>query len=348
KTILIIAILFSPCFISLLWFSNQKNNKVITVQNDDVPVLPQATTIPTPTINYNGKYKNEKLGFSFTYPKNYSLEESESSTYTGITLMSSVNNNISIDVNELKIDIYISPNTDKQSLSEYINSEKKETIDASFFSESNTNIAGYSAKKIIWNDTNYGKSIIYYFLTQDNKVKIIKYNEITTRQSEFNQILSTFKFTESKAVKSIKYNLPENWLSVRDNSQLFEVGYNPLIQDIKMTTLGIEFKDKISNPSQVISNLASYQIVDYNNGSRHTFLYSYFGGKLTNQDKFPDYKEIEYQIDGKTCLFLDGISYSQFPTVWGVCPISSSKALLITTWDRENYSKNLSILKFKI
>ena len=113
-----------------------------------------------------------------------------------------------------------------------------------------------------------------------------------------------------------------------------------------MSSASIDITQKPTLPNQYITVQTSFTIKDYDGGARHTFLYAFFGGKLTNQDKFPDYKEVEYSIDGKTCLFLDGISYSQFPTVWGMCPISGSKALLITTWDRENYVKALSTIKF--
>jgi len=213
KTIVFISVIFAVCFLSLLWFLNQKNQT--TISSLPVPVSPTIypTVIPTksvdPTANWKTyTYGKDGLSFSFNYPKDYSLKESLGSEYNSITLMSPVDSNASVDPDELKIVIFIYPITTKQTLVDYVETKKRETVDASIFSESNLVVAGFPAKKIVWNSS-FGKSATYYFLLQDFRVEIIKYGEITTLQSDFDQILSTFKFNGNTQTVKIYYHNPK-------------------------------------------------------------------------------------------------------------------------------------------
>lgn len=323
-----------------------------------IVTLPKPTIVPTTNIDSTVNWKTytylkSNIDFSFKYPTNYNVNSGPevsqlSPTDTTITSISFEFTSLDKSNHE---DIVLEIVRADRSLDSYVQKfAASELVPKKISAPFNPTLwLGYS-KNIPTLYLSFVKSGYIYNLGALNATD-------STGSQLLIQILSTFKFTENKTItptsnqsltKSIKYNLPQNWLSVRDNSQLFEVGYNPTTQEPKMSTDDIIIFNKITDTNQYLSLLSRYEIVDYDGGSRHTFLYSYFNGKLTSQDKFPNYKEVEYRIDGKNCLFLDGISYSQSPSVWGICPMSSSKALLITTWDRENYSKNLSTLKFKI
>jgi|GEM_PF-5319331 len=344
----LIAFLFVVVLI-LLYLNFTKSPEIIQIQ--PVPVA-APTNVIDQVLNWK-TYSNSEIEFKYFKDLVISQESSDS-----ISLHTPKNNYI----------YFNSENDSSSTIAQYL--LKVDKISATAW-EGQPSIQVQNTKKTIINGLNCIQRIEYLlaadvavtktYFKKGNLIVVITFspapgNKSSEDEKNYSQILSTFKFTEKKVVtssisqskvKTIIYLLPQGWLSVRDNSQLFEVGYNPMTQDIQMSTTNIIIKDKLKI-GENFSNEASYMIVNYDGGSRHTLLSSYFGGKITDQDKFADYSEIEYLINGKNCLFLNGISYSQFPLVWGLCPVSTTKGLLITTDDRANFVKSLSTLKFNI
>lgn len=65
----------------------------------------------------------------------------------------------------------------------------------------------------------------------------------------------------------------------------------------------------------------------YNGGSRHVFIENeLLNEKISSQNKSADFQEKEYLVQGKNCLVFYGVSISQSPTTWGMCPINSTRA----------------------
>ncbi|MFZ2153544.1 MAG: hypothetical protein WAV41_05865 [Microgenomates group bacterium] len=291
---------------------------------------PEVTTVPLMVDNDTSDWKtytNSKLNFSFKYPADLSLSANQkvpdnytiknSSTFIAFNIQSTCLNTQCLSI---------------QSLDEIANNMLSLDVLSSFRIGSSKGIKitnGFMVE--IPNSNNF------LLLNSGQNTPIV------------DQILSTFKFTETKAIKSIKYDLPANWLSVRDNSQLFEVGYNPATQDIKMDKQSISIIYKNLNNNPYYSNYASsqlFQILPYNNGSRHAFIEKQLGETINSGNKFPDYFESDINIDGKSCLVLHGISISQFYPIWGMCAINSQQALLFNSFNYADLSPHLSSLKF--
>lgn len=171
-------------------------------------------------------------------------------------------------------------------------------------------------------------------------------------QSEVDQILSTFKFIDysssapssTDSSKRLTYNLPIGWKTVQSSSLSFEVGYDPATTRADVNSY---VQDGISLFKENFTNAAYFtvRLMSYSGGSRHQFLYNYLGEKPVKEDLMPNYHETEYLYDGKSCLFLVGISISQFPTTFGMCDAGGGKAFLITSFDNENYEEPLRTIK---
>jgi len=364
-------------FMSGVFFLGRQSVKTSITPVTPVGVLPKTTAIPTPTPVVDSKanwktYTDANLGITYSFPKDWYITPTDG---TNFRIQNYNPEGVAGRGYDPKVDggktfiaflkrSYLSANSLpvlKSSLTEnkicyYWGDEAGTTVIANSYIKK-VNTIEYLYVKTYCSKNNPSTAHTSVYIINNGKVIELGFGlDESIAQKHFESILSTVKFTETNVVtpsipqgkvKTIKYLLPQGWLSIRDNSQLFEIGYNPVTQDIQMSTTNIKIKDKLKT-GENFSNEASYMIVNYDGGSRHTILSSYFGGKITDQDKFADYGEIEYLINGKNCLFLNGISYSQFPLVWGLCPISTTKALLYTSNDRVNFVKSLSTLKFDL
>jgi hypothetical protein len=156
--------------------------------------------------------------------------------------------------------------------------------------------------------------------------------------------------TPGKNISSIKYVLPSGWKTVTHPSGLFSVGYNPSTQYIETDdqSISLIYKNTLNNPYySPYASTQKFNILPYDNGSRHKFIETQLGESLNSGNKWPGYYKSEFYIDGKNCLVLNGVSISQFYTVWGMCAINSKQALLFTSFNYANLSQHLSSLSFK-
>ncbi|KKT34020.1 MAG: hypothetical protein UW22_C0085G0001, partial [Candidatus Gottesmanbacteria bacterium GW2011_GWB1_44_11c] len=173
--------------------------------------------------------------------------------------------------------------------------------------------------------------------------------------SEVTQILSTFKFTDTPAstptptsasnVKILKYTLPDGWQTVQDLSGQFEIGYDP-------ETMKSDPKDSLIYLEKPKTTPGTWQFVGvelrpYSDGSRHQFIYDRLGEKPQAQDLTPSYHEVEYRYNNRSCLFLIGISISQYPQTWGMCDAGGGQALIIWSYDDKAYEQVVQTIRLK-
>lgn len=161
------------------------------------------------------------------------------------------------------------------------------------------------------------------------------------------QILSTFKFTsEATSSLPIDYYLSSGWKTVSDQTGVFEVGFDPSntkAGDASVSSISL-LKLKPSY-SDWYSSFFSVSLKSYDGGSKKSFIYKEMGMTPSPKDLSPDYSEKEYVYNGKNCLFLNGISVSQFPGVWGVCDAGSGQVFLITSYDQSNFLTTVRTIK---
>src|SRR3972149_4307660 len=183
---------------------------------------------------------------------------------------------------------------------------------------------------------------------------IMKLGNVTTIDL-FDQILSTFKFTGTPAstppptsasnVKILKYTLPDGWQTVQDLSGQFEIGYDP-------ETMKSDPKDSLIYLEKPKTTPGTWQFVGvelrpYSDGSRHQFIYDRLGEKPQAQDLTPSYHEVEYRYNNRSCLFLIGISISQYPQTWGMCDAGGGQALIIWSYDDKAYEQVVQTIRLK-
>jgi len=229
------------------------------------------------------------------------------------------------------------------------------------FKERDIVVGGVNCRKIsgIVTAESYitGKFNSQVFIPHNGEIINFSYTEETARVNEqiFDLMLSSFRFLDQKQVlatptpkpvKVLSYNVPAGWQTVRDVTGAFEVGFNPA--DTKSETLSersIYLYKLRPDPKYGYASFMSVRLLPYNGGSRHQFIYSQIGEKPRPDDLTPQYKEVEYVYNNHSCLFLVGISISQFPTVWGMCDAGNHQAFLITSYDPENFETTVSTIK---
>ncbi len=152
-------------------------------------------------------------------------------------------------------------------------------------------------------------------------------------------------------IKKIIYKLPDTFQTVNDSSNTFQLGFNPDLYTSKTESglLSIIAKNLNSDPKYFYSEFnhtTNFKILPYDNGSRHTFIEKQLGEPLSSTDQPEKIVESDYLVTGKKCLIISGIYISQSPTVVGMCPISTTKAILFTSFDLAAVLQHLSTLKF--
>lgn len=198
--IVFINTLFS--IISYLYMQNQRLKKQFT-QQQITPTVPANVhyLFPKPTDEMAGwkTYTSTELNITFKYPPEYKLPE-ENDNY--ISLISPLNpepkKGYQLKNGELKIEIYTSDANPNESLIELIKKKKEQSdslgADVKIIKEEEIFIDNIKAIKQTWEGTETGQTIL--FIKNNKEFGIIKYPAVTTRDYEFNQILSTFKFTD--------------------------------------------------------------------------------------------------------------------------------------------------------
>jgi len=160
------------------------------------------TSVQTLTIDETENWKSytsNNLGLSFKYPSEYKAPE-ENSNY--ISLISPLNpepnKGYELQNGELKIEIYVSDATPNESLIDLVKKKKEQSdslgANVKILEEKEILVDGIKAIKQTWEGMGSGQTIL--LINNNKEMGIIKYPAITSRDNEFDQILSTFKFLE--------------------------------------------------------------------------------------------------------------------------------------------------------
>lgn len=137
-------------------------------------------------------------------------------------------------------------------------------------------------------------------------------------------------------IKTIFYNLPDGWQTIKDKSATFEVGYDPKTykpdnsQDNMITLGGIPF----GGPDVFTMRY------DYDGGSRHTYLDSILKDTAGNW-KYDKTYEKDYRIDGRSALVFYNVDMSA-TTVYGVVIVDNNRAITFSsTYNDEDSAERL-------
>lgn len=139
-------------------------------------------------------YTSENLGISFKYPIDYSNPK-EIEGYLSIISPLNLNRDpkmSELQNGELKIEVYLSETSIGESLEQFAGRKEKdlgEVIDTAEIT-----VGGVKAIVKKWHNQGDGETI--YILSRNKEYIVQKFPLATTRQKEFNQILSTFKFLD--------------------------------------------------------------------------------------------------------------------------------------------------------
>lgn len=341
KTKLLIS-LVAVLFVSvlyLLYLNFAKKPEVAYVPKTGKIILP--TTVPTttdPTANWK-TYTNTKYSFSFKYPQDYFKYVNEyqagNSIYFAPTEGKGVEMGTPMALTPgdvwFTVDISLAKSGQKSTPKELISLDGPQPVS--------------DFQSVIVENGNAIKIVLSSF----SKDTLNKF------ESTFNQILSTFKFTSTPtpttSISKVTYKLPSGWQTFSGPANQFTVGFNPSTQDASMQDgiVSIVYKNLQNNPYySPYAQTQHFQVLPYNNGSRHAFIEKQLGETLSiSKDNITsDTDELNIQIAGKNCLIINGVYISQFPTVWGMCVIDSTSALMFNSFNYADLSQHLSTLKF--
>ncbi len=159
---------------------------------------------PTPDLIAGWKtYTNEKHGYSIKYPSNYSLPAGQGDRFA---IMSPQDPTFGFQDGDSKIEIFAEASPSEDTLEKILSEQKKEL--EKILSELEPQDGPAKVKEIKIVTINGVRAVhrytsqaplnfdLYTFIHNQKRIYIAKYPLITSRQSEFDQILQTFKFTK--------------------------------------------------------------------------------------------------------------------------------------------------------
>jgi len=352
---LIILVILS---LSLTGYFAYQNFQIKKEQPNLAQITPTPTTetpSPTtdPTINWK-TYNNDLYKFSFKYPSRWSEIPPTGEAYPEGYIL--IGGKTKEDLLHLSVIPYVGSAD---------NLTTKYQQNPSLFSSTNWGELGKEKEQktignwdIVWfeNDVTAlasGKEITFKvtnILFTNGKLGFLIHTQ-DNNKTELNQILSTFKFlgqtntpipTTVTNAKKINYSVPTSWTTTTDSSNTFQLSYDA----VKLKTCYPDQKG-ISLCAQYGSYFSA-TILPYDGGSRHQFIYKNGLGTPKKDELLSDYYEQEYNFDGKSCLFLNGINISQYPTVWGMCVVDNTRAVLFTSHDPVESAYEAILKTFKI
>jgi len=313
---------------------------------------------PDPTTGWktflNGNYKYE-----FKYPQDWpdipliASNQKDGFQFAGQTVYAS-RNFPKVQPPQLQIEVFKS---ERELSSDEL--EEKESCGSPVFTISKRTVGGVPAiigKRLASRDPGapYYTGLHYCVRAyQSGFIYSLLWEEGSDKDSGvFDKILGTFRFLDTvvpssvpnvKNIKVLKYNLQSDWKTVQDKTGALEVGYDPSIS--KVSEPAVENSISIYKTNRILGSFMTVRLLPYDGGSRHEFLYVQIGEKPVKEDLLPSYHEQEYTYTGRSCLFLIGITISQFPTTWGMCDAGGGKAFLITSYDDGDFEKTAQTIR---
>lgn len=209
----VLAILLLSSIIFLYFQNQQLKKQFINLQISPTIQAPSPTpkavssiSIPSNEITGWRTYTNIMLGFSFKYPNEYK-DPIENNNY--ISLISPLNSvpkkGYELQNGELKVEIYASDASSDETLIDLVKKKKAQSdslgSNTKILKEEGILIDGIDAVKQTWEGMGTGQTIL--FIKNGKEFGIIKYPAVTSRDDEFDQILSTFKFINAEDSASV-------------------------------------------------------------------------------------------------------------------------------------------------
>jgi len=209
-----VLIVITLSLIAYLIFQNQKLQKqVLNPQTSLTIQTPSSTPKKVSSISISvdetagwQTYINMMLGFSFRYPTEYKAPI-ENNNY--ISLISPLNpepkKGYELQNGELKVEIYVSDASPDETLMELVKKKKAQSdslgSNTKILKEEEILVDGINAVKQTWEGMGTGQTIL--FIKDNKEFGMIKFPAVTTRDNEFNQILSTFKFLNTNELPKL-------------------------------------------------------------------------------------------------------------------------------------------------
>ncbi|MDP1722208.1 MAG: PsbP-related protein [Candidatus Gottesmanbacteria bacterium] len=200
-TILILGILAGYFATNVLSQSKKPSDDATTPSQKSSTNFSQLAVSPTSTIDPTANWKtytNPNYPFSFKYPSNYTVEENSGYISILSPLLPVTDKGYELKNGELKIEIYIQSSPVNDSLKKYVLEKKTQTKEnlpeSKIINETEVTIDGIKTILLKWEAVGTGET--RYVIKNGYRIGITKYPLETSRQSEFDQILSTFTFTD--------------------------------------------------------------------------------------------------------------------------------------------------------
>lgn len=335
---IIILIAFSGSIAYLFAQNMVLRQQLANLQASPSPI-PTPAIVADPTADWK-TYTGSEIGFSFKYPANFGNQGLIAGPFTGkSSFLQSFSDPLTIrDNTDAPFDgfsVYVVTDMKTSSVDQYLRNELSVMNENEFSRMQGARRQEFSGGTALVTDSQG----YYYFSTPDPQ-KFIVFVYLQANPSfkqTFDQILSTFKFMDTqppatptviKGTSSLYYQLPSGWKTIRDETGAFEIGY-----DSEKTTTSLTYGPgaiSIFINGTVGGAAMAVYLKDYDGGSRHAFIFTQMGIPPTKGDAPEKYKEVEYVYNGKSCLFLENLYYSQSPTIWGMCDVGNGKAILMT------------------
>ncbi|MEI8232120.1 MAG: PsbP-related protein [bacterium] len=162
--------------------------RTMALNNPNSSPSPISSPIPSPDSTSAWQtYQSDEHQISFKYPANYELTESKN--YVSIiSPLLTATKGYELKDGELKMEIYFNPSPKGDSLEKWAS----ELMQPGATKMNDAIIGGQSATHLQFGTTG---GDVYLILKNNSRYQIAKYPVVTSKQSEFDQILSTFKFT---------------------------------------------------------------------------------------------------------------------------------------------------------
>lgn len=153
-------------------------------------------------------YTNTKLGVSFNYPSSYKISSESDNSVQLLSPLDPKYPCCDLEESELKVTIEKIMSTKGGTLDKFVDFQFQGNSDIKVLAKSETKVGGLRAVVIRSQSLNTGGEGMDYFVSSGNYVYVIsKQPAKTSRQAEFDQILSTLNFD---GVYSGRYELCQN------------------------------------------------------------------------------------------------------------------------------------------
>lgn len=170
-----------------------KNTPQVDTTESLPPIQPRATL----SVSQTGEWEtfiSQYNNIRFQYPSIYQPPEDREGYIALLSpLDPSPQKGYELKDNELKMEVYVSASFTNDTLDTWVEEQKKKT-EGTISVVGTSMIDGVEAQ--ILKAEGYGSAKLYLILNNNKRIRIIKYPFASTRDQEFDQILSTFEFMD--------------------------------------------------------------------------------------------------------------------------------------------------------